>query len=93
MTEVPATSEVASGGSGTDWNLTHLYEVLGLMTNSLEHLEEGYFLCFKVTVQATREVLVDLNEVDANYVDTVLDAMGTWHTTVTLAVTDMHTVP
>ena len=35
------------------------------MTNSLEHLEDGYFSCFNPTVQATREVLADLNEVDS----------------------------
>ena len=36
--------------------------------------------------------LADLNEVDSTYVNTVLDAMRTWHTTVTLAMMDMHMV-
>lgn len=35
------------------------------MTDSLEHLEKGYFDCFNVTVAATREVLVNMNEIDA----------------------------
>ena len=89
-TEAPATSGVVPGSSGTECDPTRLYEALGLMTNSLEHLEDGYFSCFKAMVRATREVLVDLNEVDATYVDTILEVMRTWHTMVTLAVTGMH---
>ena len=58
---------MTTGGPGIGCDPTCLYEVLSEMTGSLEHLEDGYFLCFKVTVQAMREVLVDLNEVDANY--------------------------
>ena len=53
-----------------------LCEVLGWMNNSLEHLERGYFNYFHETVKATREVLADINEVDATYVNTVLVAMG-----------------
>ena len=90
-TEALATSGVVAGGSGTECDPTHLYEVLGLMTNSLEHLGDGYFSCFKATVWTTREVLADLNEVDATYVDTILEVMRTWHTTVILAMTGTHT--
>ena len=61
------------------------------MNNSLEHLERGYFNCFHETVKATREVLADLNEVDATYIDTVLVAMGKWQQDVTLVIADMHT--
>ena len=70
---------------------THLCEVLGQMNNSLEHLEQGYFACFHETVRVTREVLADLNKVDATYVETVLKAMRKWQADVTLAVTAMHT--
>ena len=66
-------------------------EVLGQMNNSLEHLEQGYFNCFHETVKATQEVLADLNEVDATYVDTVLKAMGKWQKDITLTIADMHT--
>ena len=62
-----------------------------MMTNNLEHLEDGYFTCFNATVKATREVLTDLNEVDVTYIDTVLEAMREWQTTVTLTVMDMRT--
>ena len=68
-----------------------LCEVLGQMNNSLEHLERGYFNCFHETVKATQEVLADINEVDATYVDTVLVAKGKWQKDVTLAIADMHT--
>ena len=61
------------------------------MNNSLEHLETGYFNYFSETVMATQEVLVDLNEVDATYIDTVLEVMRKWQADVTLAITDMHT--
>lgn len=44
-----------------------------------------------VLQKATREVLADLNEVDATYMDTVLEAMGKWQAEVTLAIMDMHT--
>ena len=70
---------------------TRLCEALGQMNNSLEHLEQGYFACFHETVRVTREVLADLNEVDATYVETVLEAMRKWQASVTLAVTAMHT--
>ena len=60
------------------------------MNNSLEHLERGYFNCFHETVMATWEVLADINEIDATYVDTVLTAMGKWQKDVTLAIADMH---
>ena len=79
------------GNTNPPCDPTHLYEALGEMNNSLEHLKEGYFKCFHETVKATREVLVDLNEVDATYVDTVLEAMRKWQADVTLAITDMHT--
>ena len=62
-----------------------------MMNNSLEHLKEGNFTCFNETIKATREVHADVNEVDATYIDMVLDAMRTWHTTVTLAIMDMQT--
>ena len=61
------------------------------MNNSLEHLKTGYFNCFHETVKATREVLVDLNEVDATYIDTVHEAMRKWQADITLAIADMHT--
>ena len=38
------------------------------MNNSLEHLERGYFDCFHEMVKATREVLADINEIDATYI-------------------------
>ena len=61
------------------------------MTNSLEHLQDGYFTCFEVTVKTTREVLAHLNEVDVTYIDVVLEAMRALQTTVTLAMTHMQT--
>ena len=89
--ETPVAGNANLGGPGPKCNPTALYEALGLMTNSLEHLEDGYFTCFKETMQATREVLADLNEVDSQYIDSMLDAIGTWHRTAVLAVADMHT--
>ena len=70
---------------------TCLCKALGKMNNSLEHLERGYFTCFHETVRATREVLADLNEVDATYVETVLEVMRKWQADITLVITDMHT--
>ena len=43
------------------------------------------------TVKATREVLADINEIDATYVDTVFMAMAKWQKDITLAITDMYT--
>ena len=42
-------------------------------------------------VKATREVLADINKIDATYVDTVLMAMAKWQKDVTLVITDMYT--
>ena len=70
---------------------TRLYEALGQMNNSLEHLEQGYFASLHETVRVTREILADLNEVDATYVETVLEAMRKWQADVTLMVTAIHT--
>ena len=42
-------------------------------------------------VKATQEVLADLNEVDATYVETVLEVMRKWQVDITLAITAMHT--
>ena len=64
------------GGPGAECDPTCLCEVLVLMTNSLEHLEDEYFSCFNTTVQATREVLAGLNEVDVTYIDTVLEDLA-----------------
>ena len=61
------------------------------MNNSLEHLERGYFDCFHETIRATRVILADLNEVDATYVEMVLEAMRKWQVDVTLMVMAMHT--
>ena len=79
------------GDANPQCDPTHLCEALGEMNNSLEHLKEGYFKCFHETVKATREVLADLNEVDATYVDTVLEVMRKWQADITLAIMDMHT--
>ena len=81
-TEIPATGGIPSRGPSAECDPTHLCEALALMTNSLEYLEEGYFSCFSATVEATREVLADLSEVDITYVNTVLEVMKTWHATV-----------
>ena len=91
VTEPPTTGETPSGNPGTECDPTHLCEALALMTNSLEHLKDGYFACFEATVKATREVLADLNGVDVTYINTVLDVMRAWQTTVILAVMDMWT--
>ena len=64
----------------------------GKMNNSLEHLERGYFDCFHETVKATREVLADINEIDATYINMVLTVMAKWQKDVTLAIADMYTV-
>ena len=61
------------------------------MNNSLEHLERGYFNCFHETVKAIREVLADINDIDATYIDMVLMAMAKWQKDVTLMITDMYT--
>ena len=86
-----AETMTGAGDAKSPLDPTHLCEVLGQMNNSLEHLEQGYFNCFHETVKATREVLADLNEVDATYVDTVLMAMGKWQRDITLTIADMHT--
>ena len=59
----PMPADAARGGG--DSNPAHLCEALAQMTDSLEHLEKGYFDCFNVTVAPTREVLVNMNEIDA----------------------------
>ena len=61
------------------------------MNNSLKHLERGYFDCFYETVKATWEVLADINEIDATYINTVLTAMAKWQKDITLVITDMYT--
>ena len=93
MDSLPPSTETATGTRGADCPLDprRIYEVLGEMNNSLEHLERGYFNCFHETFRATREVLADNNEIDADYVDTILKAMGKWQKDVTLMLTDMHT--
>ena len=90
-TPTPAKTMTGAGDARSPLDPTHLCEALGQMNNSLEHLEWGYFNCFHETVKATREVLADLNEVDATYVNTVLVAMGKWQKDITLAIADMHT--
>ena len=93
MDTVPAPIETTTGVEGTQHPLDprHLCQALGEMNNSLEHLEQGYFDCFHETVKATREVLADINEIDATYIDTVLMVMAKWQKDVTLAITDMYT--
>ena len=93
MDTVPAPAETTTGVEGTHHPLDprHLCQVLEEMNNSLKHLERGYFDCFHEMVKATREVLADINEIDATYVDTVLTAMAKWQKDVTLVITDMHT--
>ena len=90
-TPTPAKTTTGAGDARSPLDPTCLCEALGQMNNSLEHLEWGYFDCFHETVKATWEVLADLNEVDATYVDTVLMAMGKWQKSVTLTIADMHT--
>ena len=87
----PAETKTGVGGAKCPPDPECLCEVLGQMNNSLEHLERGYFNCFHETVKATREVLADINEVDATYVYTVLVVMGKWQKDVTLTIADMHT--
>ena len=82
------TNPQLKGNANPSCDPTCLCEALGEMNNSLEHLKEEYFNCFHATVKATRE---DLNEVDATYVETVLEAMRKWQVDVTLAITAMHT--
>ena len=93
MDTVPAPTETTTGVEGTQRPLDprHLCQVLGEMNNSLKHLERGYFDCFHEMVKATWEVLADINEIDATYIDTVLTAMAKWQKDVTLAITDMYT--
>ena len=93
MDTLPAPTETTTGAEGTQHPLDprRLCQVLGEMNDSLEHLERGYFDCFHEMVKATREVLADINEIDAAYIDTVLMAMAKWQADVTLAITDMHT--
>ena len=93
MDTAPAPAETTTGVEGTQRPLDprHLCQVLEEMNDSLEHLERGYFDCFHEMVKATREVLADINEIDATYVDTVLTAMAKWQKDVTLAITDMYT--
>ena len=68
-----------------------LCEALGEMNNSLEHLEMGYFNCFNKTIKATREMLAEVNDIDATYVNAVLEVMTKWQATVSLTITDLHT--
>ena len=93
MDTVPAPTETTTGVEGTQHPLDprSLCQVLGEMNDSLEHLERGYFDCFHKTVKATQEVLADINEIDATYIDTVLTVMVKWQKDVTLAITDMYT--
>ena len=87
MDTVPAPTKTMTGVEGTQ----HPLEALGEMNNSLEHLERGYFDYFHEMVKATREVLADINKIDATYVDMVLTAMAKWQKDVTLMITDMYT--
>ena len=93
MDTVPAPTETTTGAKGTQRPLDPrcLCQALGEMNDNLKHLERGYFDCFHETVKATWELLADINEIDAAYVDTVLTAMAKWQMDVTLAITDMHT--
>ena len=93
MNTTPPPAETATGTGGANHPLDpkHLCEALGQMNNSLEHLEQEYFNCFHWTVKATWEVLADINEIDATYVDTILMAMAKWQIKVTLMITDMYT--
>ena len=86
-----ATEEDDANPPNPQCSPTRLCEVLGEMNNSLEHLETGYFNCFNKTVKATREVLAQVNDIDATYVDTLLEVMTKWQVTISLTITDMHT--
>ena len=50
---IPAGNVTARGDANAGCDPTLLCEVLGMMNNSLEHLEGGYFACFHETVKAT----------------------------------------
>ena len=93
MDTAPVPAKTMTGAEGTQHPLDprDLCQALGEMNDSLEHLERGYFVCFHEMVKATREVLADINEIDAAYIDMVLTAMAKWQMDVTLAITDMHT--
>ena len=93
MDTAPAPTETTTGVEGTQHPLDprHLCQALGEMNNSLEHLERGYFDCFHEMVKTTQEVLADINEIDATYVNMVLMAMAKWQKDVTLVITDMYT--
>ena len=80
MDTAPAPAKTMTSAEGTHHPLDPrcLCQALGEMNNSLEHLEEGYFDCFHETVKVTLEVLADINEIDATYIDTVLTAMAKW---------------
>ena len=83
MDTAPAPAKTMTGVKGAQCPLDprRLCQALGEMNNSLEHLEQGYFDCFHETVNATWEVLADINEIDATYVDTVLtDDCVVWDT-------------
>ena len=70
METVPPPAKTMNGIEGAKHPLDpkHLCEALGDMNNSLEHLEKGYSDCFHETVKATREVLADINKIDATYI-------------------------
>ena len=93
MDTAPAPAETTTGVEGTQRPLDpmRLCQALGEMNDSLKHLERGYFDCFHGTVKATQEVLADIKEIDATYVNTVLTMMAKWQKDVTLAITDMYT--
>ena len=93
MDTVPAPAKTMTGAEGTQCPLDPrcLCQALGEMNDSLKHLERGYFDCFHEMVKAMQEVLADINEIDAAYVDTVLTAMAKWQMDVTLVITNMHT--
>ena len=89
MDTAPPSAEITTSVEGTKhpFDPRRLCEALRQMNNSLEHLEQGYFNCFHETVKATREVLADINEIDATYIDTVLMAMVKWQKDITLLMT------
>ena len=93
MDTAPAPAKTTTGVKGTQCPLDprHLCQAPGEINNSLEHLERGYFDCFHETVKAAREVLADINEIDATYINTVLTVMAKWQKDVTLVITDMYT--
>ena len=93
MDTAPAPAKTMTGAEGTQhpFDPRRPCQLLREMNDSLEHLERGYFDCFHEMVKATREVLADINEIDATYIDMVLTAMAKWQMNVTLAITDMYT--